>query len=44
LALSPAAPAVANAIHDAVGVWINELPITSEKVLQALQSKKTRGG
>jgi aldehyde oxidoreductase len=44
LALSPAAPAVANAIHDAIGVWINELPITSEKVLQALQSKKRQGG
>ncbi|HZD56022.1 MAG TPA: molybdopterin cofactor-binding domain-containing protein, partial [Anaerolineales bacterium] len=44
LALSPAAPAVANAIHDAIGVWINDLPITSEKVLQALQSKKIRGG
>jgi CO/xanthine dehydrogenase Mo-binding subunit len=37
LALSPTAPAVANAIHDAVGVWINDLPITRKKILEAIQ-------
>ncbi len=31
------APAVANAIYDAVGVWITELPITPEKVWRALR-------
>jgi len=30
------APAVANAIHDAVGVRVASLPITSEAVLNAL--------
>lgn len=35
----PTAPAIANAIHDAVGVRILELPITPEKLLQALRRK-----
>jgi CO/xanthine dehydrogenase Mo-binding subunit len=33
------APAIANAIHDAVGVRIRDLPITPEKVLRALAEK-----
>jgi CO/xanthine dehydrogenase Mo-binding subunit len=33
------APAIVNAIHDAVGIWITELPITPEKVLKALDAK-----
>lgn len=33
-------PAIATAIHDAVGVWITELPITPEKVLRALERKE----
>jgi hypothetical protein len=41
--LLPMPPAVANAIHDAVGVRIDELPITPEKVLAALDSKHTGG-
>jgi CO/xanthine dehydrogenase Mo-binding subunit len=36
----PTAPAVANAIYDAVGVRIKDLPITPEKVLAALKKKK----
>ena len=35
----PTAPAIANAIYDAVGVRIKELPITPEKVLAALKEK-----
>ena len=35
------APAIANAIYDAVGVRITSLPITAEKVLQALREKGT---
>ena len=31
-------PAIANAIHDAVGVRITELPITAEAVLRALRA------
>jgi CO/xanthine dehydrogenase Mo-binding subunit len=37
------APAIANAIEDAVGVRITSLPITAEKVLQALQEKHKTG-
>jgi putative selenate reductase molybdopterin-binding subunit len=33
------APAIANAVYDAVGVRIRNLPITPEKVWQALQSE-----
>lgn len=36
----PVAPAVANAIEDAVGVRIASLPITPEKVLAALDAKR----
>jgi CO/xanthine dehydrogenase Mo-binding subunit len=35
--ISPAAPAIANAIEDAVGVRIKDLPITAEKVYAALR-------
>jgi CO/xanthine dehydrogenase Mo-binding subunit len=35
----PTAPAIANAIYDAVGVRIRDLPITPEKVVQALAAK-----
>ncbi len=43
LAISPTAPAVVNAIHDAVGVWVNSLPVTREKLLAALQTEKEGG-
>jgi 4-hydroxybenzoyl-CoA reductase subunit alpha len=36
--LLPVIPAVANAVYDAVGVRIDETPITPEKVLRALES------
>jgi CO/xanthine dehydrogenase Mo-binding subunit len=32
----PLAPAIAAAIHDATGVWIDEFPFTPERVLRAL--------
>ncbi|HMA80435.1 MAG TPA: xanthine dehydrogenase, partial [Candidatus Binatia bacterium] len=34
------APAIANAIHEACGVRIRDLPITPEKVLRALVDQK----
>ena len=34
--LVPFAPAVAAAIHDAVGVWLTDLPFTPERVLTAM--------
>jgi CO/xanthine dehydrogenase Mo-binding subunit len=37
--LLPVMPAVANAVYDAVGVRIDEVPITPEKVLKALRAK-----
>jgi CO/xanthine dehydrogenase Mo-binding subunit len=37
--LTPVAPAIANAIADAVGVRIRDLPLTAEKVYHALQSQ-----
>jgi 4-hydroxybenzoyl-CoA reductase subunit alpha len=37
--LLPVAPALANAVYDAVGVRIDEVPITPEKILRALQAK-----
>ncbi len=35
--ISPVAPAIANAIEDAVGVRIKDLPITAEKIYRALR-------
>ncbi len=35
----PTTPAIANAIYDAVGVRIKDLPITPEKILRALREK-----
>ena len=36
IATNGAAPALANAIHDAVGVWIRTWPFTPEKILREL--------
>jgi 4-hydroxybenzoyl-CoA reductase alpha subunit len=37
--LLPVPPAIANAVYDAVGVRIDEIPITPEKVLKAIHAK-----
>ena len=39
-----APPAVINAIHDATGVWIKDLPAQPEKVFWALKAKKEKKG
>ncbi|NIM20112.1 MAG: molybdopterin-dependent oxidoreductase [Candidatus Latescibacteria bacterium] len=39
--LVPTAPAIANAIYNAVGVRIRDLPITPEKILAALEKLKS---
>ena len=39
-AAAPTAPAIANAIFDAIGVRIKDLPITPEKILAALHEKR----
>jgi 4-hydroxybenzoyl-CoA reductase alpha subunit len=38
--LLPIMPAVANAVYDAIGVRIDEVPITPEKIMKALAEKK----
>lgn len=35
----PLAPAILAAIHDATGIWMDEIPITPERMWRALQSK-----
>jgi CO/xanthine dehydrogenase Mo-binding subunit len=40
-ALTPVAPAIANAVADAIGVRIYDLPITPEKIVRALQQAET---
>jgi CO/xanthine dehydrogenase Mo-binding subunit len=41
-AAAPTAPAIANAIFDAVGIRFHKLPITPEKVLAALREGEER--
>jgi 4-hydroxybenzoyl-CoA reductase alpha subunit len=38
--LLPVIPAIANAIHHAVGIRIDEVPITADKILKALDLKR----
>ena len=38
-AVTPVAPAIANAVADAIGVRVFEMPITPERVLNALKRK-----
>ncbi|HJW74463.1 MAG TPA: xanthine dehydrogenase family protein molybdopterin-binding subunit [Thermoleophilia bacterium] len=38
--LVPTAPAIANAVYDAIGVRFSELPITRERVLEALRERR----
>ena len=37
--LLPIMPAVANAVYDAVGVRVDQIPVTPEKILRALKAK-----
>src|SRR5205814_321645 len=41
--LLPMMPAVANAVFDAVGVRVDEVPVTPEKILHALHRKAAGG-
>ncbi|MFQ6078130.1 MAG: xanthine dehydrogenase family protein molybdopterin-binding subunit [Thermodesulfobacteriota bacterium] len=38
----PTAPAIANAIYDAIGVRIKDLPLTPDKILKALRGKQSK--
>ncbi|MDA8071151.1 MAG: molybdopterin-dependent oxidoreductase [Actinomycetota bacterium] len=37
--LLPVIPAVVSAVHDALGVWVDEVPVTPDKVLRALEAR-----
>jgi CO/xanthine dehydrogenase Mo-binding subunit len=39
---TPTAPAILNAICDAIGVRFTELPVTPEKIIAALEEKKIK--
>ncbi|MCR4314855.1 MAG: xanthine dehydrogenase family protein molybdopterin-binding subunit [Planctomycetes bacterium] len=41
-ALAPIIPAVANAVYDAVGVRVRELPMTPDKILELLEKRERR--
>jgi CO/xanthine dehydrogenase Mo-binding subunit len=38
--LLPTSAAIANAIYDAVGIRLKELPFTPDKIIQALKEKE----
>ena len=38
------APAIVNAIYNAIGVWITDVPATPEKILRALEMKESQAG
>jgi len=37
-AMTPVAPAIANAVADAIGVRVFEMPITPERIVNALEA------
>ncbi len=39
---APTTAAIRNAICDAIGVWLNDLPITPDKIINALRQKEER--
>lgn len=41
--VNPAAAAIVNAVYDAIGVRITELPLTPERVLKAIKQKQGEG-
>jgi CO/xanthine dehydrogenase Mo-binding subunit len=38
--LLPVPPALASAVYDALGVWVDEVPVTPEKIVEALRRKE----
>jgi CO/xanthine dehydrogenase Mo-binding subunit len=39
---TPTPAAIRNAIYDAVGVWLNDLPMTPDKIIRAISEKEKR--
>lgn len=42
IVLNPTPPAIQDAIYNATGIWLTDLPMTPEKVLKALKEKKNK--
>lgn len=42
--LSPVIPAITNAVYDAIGVRFDSTPITSEKIMKALDKSRSKAG
>ncbi len=40
ISIDGVAPAIASAVHDAIGIWIRELPYTPDRVKQAIKQDK----
>jgi len=41
---NPVAGAIANAIYNAIGIRFYELPVTPERIIEALSKKESLGG
>jgi len=39
---APTPAAIRNAVFNAAGIWLNDLPITPDKVIRAIREKKKR--
>ncbi len=39
-AIMPTIPAILNAIYDATGIRVNELPVSSERLFMGIKTKK----
>ena len=39
LVIDSPSPAIAHAVYNATGVWVRDLPITAEKLYQAMKQK-----
>jgi CO/xanthine dehydrogenase Mo-binding subunit len=39
---APTPAAIRNAIYNAIGIWFNDLPITADKIINAINEKKER--
>ena len=40
ISIDGVAPAISSAVHDAVGIWVRELPYTPERILKAIEENK----
>jgi 4-hydroxybenzoyl-CoA reductase subunit alpha len=40
--LAPVIPAIANAVYDATGIRIDSTPISADKILRAIETRKKR--